>query len=1617
MSDRQLVGRITSSIASNATNAYQVEQQRLAQEQRMLAARQRARQQATQRESESGPLAKVGEILSSAGELVSDWWTDDFSQVPVAGPVASQFASAYTDATEGINRLVTTPALAANPRYWENREPGAGLWDDANTISAGQAAVSALDATVGTPIDVYDSNPARNVLDAQQREGVFDEGWGRVASGLTDAAVTWFLDPFVLAGKAVKVARFGTRFMGAEIVGLTARKVEGPKVVTQLEREADQALTGTRNVLGYEAERVAAGDFAELRTRTIFQGANRDILASAAHHITDRDDAVVFLAAAAGSKRYQKLLRERQANTYLTLQRRTGLENPYESRALNRPIGEEDPAFLPDLLDKGVKAEKVIDDLVKRDPEFAAAVGRDKALRSAVDLIDETPVGLMENAGSRSLTARQIADAWRDGKQARKTLVGNKGALTTRQTRGLGPRDGTGPAAFETIYQLSSMAPRVRVWEWLGGSHASGYIDIRGFNEGKASDELAAALSDSRVIRRDGAFVREQMNIYGRSNGPQGRVAAITAIEENVLRRLMQHYGVKDDDGSLAKQIYSTLDKRRWDTVDQFKKRGYAVNDSGDILKTGPRLHSQLETSMPMLDFRVLDKSARIAAKPFYNMNRAERIALGGTVAKNMLDEIQSLWKAAVLLRLGYTMRNTTEGWLRTAAFLGSMPAWKHPIKSAGNSWYNNRRRIQGRTPGLSARSLAKDEDKTIERIWQMRGQIDEIRAQRAAQLETNPLSRTPLLDRQLADLEEEVAAIEAHLGKIQSKLANVQDRRFYDNGAFSGRYERRLDGQKVDVDLGFEHGDLVRRLSSADRTVENVLYSEWMRGSASRMNDNAWVKVNPDKPQYWQELAGSVRQFRNDEIAMMILRGRSDAEILAWAQSAASRTYRRDMRIPHQAMEGKIVELREMVNRYLPLEDARLAAAADEVTPGQLKAILGGLSTTAKPKKPKRTEFEDEAAYDAAKAQWDTEMAAWKDAVKLSPIHGREVERVTNVASAASLYRVPIEKLFKLLGSYPESALVRHPFYAEVWKRRMDEMVDVARGQGRDIDEELLTKINANAHRFAMRATNETLYTIERYSNLASVMRWVAPFFPAWENSAKVWTKLVVNDPSIAARASILWQMPNQLGMVVDAEGNPVESDGPLNFLTGSQDRFIVVPQEMVNAIDRAAGAVKDVPVLGSIAAGAAAFPLKIPQGSFNVVTPGETPWLPGLGPLAVVPVGKFLATKPDVQEDLRKLLPASVYAQFVPFGAPEDDPLQAFLPAWARRQYQAWRGEDSKEFLGVAASMMQAAMVDWYRSGGDPDTKPDMDAILAKTHDFYRFATFASLTLPVSVTRMSPYQLQLDAWNKLKADETMTYTEKVDAFLKKYGEDFLPLTVSSTEGTVPMLDPTIEDYEVLRDNADLARQLATIDPEAVGLLAGSAPVGVFDAGVYAWLQDEQIPGTDVMYRSRRNPAEMQTAIIMQKAWRDYRKGKALRDQELAARGVSIQSKAAEDIAATWDAFKAQMAEEYGEPWVVEFGEYENKAPVYLAGIQRVLDSGRMRNNPMWRHVEEYMVTRQNAIDAINAGNDSADVRSWFAQWAEEYRWSSLEFSDFYDKFLEQDVQLRDYNLEALSG
>lgn len=1489
------------------------------------------------------------------------FWTDDFSAIPLVGPasavIASKTTELYNQWNQGISWGISALPGGQDTYSWEQAgqvSPGqsaltyqAKLQGQGGLIGAAATAMPTAGLTLAGKLEdpnnpLYDPN--FDVTNEEQRNRAFESGGVmQGASGLNDGLAAFFLDPLVLGGKGIKIARFGSDALAwgdKSFAGLTNRSIASVRAVNRIGDEADTAMSlinsADDNVLGVVADEVVRGDFTALRELPQFQNAHRDLLASIGADITDKADAITFLAAAAGNAKYISKLHSDHLSAYDAL-KRVAEPSLVEKAHLNAKPGEWQPAVLANALEAEVDAGKLFEDLARRNAALSKAVGQiDQGTQLITRMgVADTPLGVR---------AAQIAAAHRANKMSR--AMGGRGTL---------------PAVFETVFQSSAAKRAVRVWEWTAGFHASGYVDVKGPNVGKSSDEIAAALSDSRTIRKDKDFVRQQMNLFGSAAYAMDRTRVVKQIENNALRYLASKHGVTNED--LIKEVYRRLDERRFDMVKNFKDRTYGIDPTdGSMIKTGPVMTSQLETRMPMLDMKVLEDSVKIAARDHYNWAFREKAWEAADATKNFFDELQSLWKASVLLRLGYTQRNVGEGWLRSAAVLGTIPSFQHPLTSLKNLASNTNKRFDARY----VRKLTAEEETLAKQV---------VAANKKAQTLTDPDEVKALADR--------VADWNSRLDQIRD-IRKAQRTRSHlgDSEAFAG-------------DLG----QLYRDQASGAQTTENFLQSNWARRLNSSLADSQWTRINPGKPQYWDELAGAIRQFRNDPPSLMALEGKSMEEITKWLHSSEATLYRRDMRLTHKMVDDFAASRVGMVEKYLPTEDSRLLAASRDVEASELETALGALAKVKPPKEPNPKRFFKDGefnavSYDRAMKKYQSNLDAYQGQVGLSPIHGREIKANMRGGRgmAALAQETVINPLFKVLGTLPEAVLVRQPFYNEVWKRSMLRSQQVAKGQGVDLTKDVLERMNTVAHREALRATNETLYTIERQSNPAALLRWVMPFFPAWENSAKVWLGIIARDPSVAVRASLLWNIPNQMGMVYDEKGNKVGAD-PIGFLNGSPNRFIRLPEGMNAVFEKFSGGV----------------PFAVPQGAVNVVTPGETPFLAGLGPIATVPAGFVLASKPNAQEWLRKTFGEQLYQQIAPFGQVQNDP-KAFAPAWMRFGITLMRGESDADYLATIDSMMANAMVEWNLAGNDPALKPDYAEVVDRARSFYLFRVAASLTSPAAVTRMSKYQDQIDFWRSLSENDR-PYRENVDTFITKFGDSYLPLIVSTSKYAAGNINPSLVQYNMLSDNADLVRDIAALDPEAVGVLASSGPRGEFNQGVYDYLGDMVVPGTNDTYRAKKSPLEMQESIQMQAAWREYNQMKVLRDEALQQLGVkSMESAAAAGVKAKWNEFVGPyMQGKYGNQWVVNYGTFADKTPVYLTTVNMALNNkpfmDKHGDSPLWQNIRSYMDMRQLALDAIAQGADSTAVNKQFKEWAGGFKDTSLEFSDFYDSYLDNDA------------
>lgn len=1458
--------------------------------------------------------------------------------------------------------------------------------EDSYKVSPGQALEANIQKLWDPEVKLAESQWRQQKWGTSNRNPLDDNFSVNLVSGSLDFAVDWFLDPLVLVGKGTKVLRFGTRFTPGGLTHRLTTGKGGAKVVQDVSMQIDNAIAnpnmtqGTVGKINTMARDLAEGDYAYALTVKEFRGANQGALATAASMINDEETMKVFLGAMSGSQKHIDQL-SRMRNDLYTAFVKLDNKDLYERLAVATPEHKM-PAVLEGFLEPGADLTKRLDDMAANDEAFAALLkemGYDtmRGVEAAGRLVDEV-------GGS------PVIRDWRGRSNSLYKMRSRRQRRLAAKRRNMG----TVPAAAEYLYRdkfglTTRFISSTR--NFLVGKEANGMVATRGPEAGRGFVEIEAAITDSPLLRIDPSFKNEALEIWGRAVTPDDKYKAVRQIENLGFDRLIrlsldgtdlgrtmsnldvdEQRKIFDALKSVKDEMYAAIDKRRAEIVKAARSDGRAYAtvvdpEDGTQIVFDARMRSQLAVSEPMLDMKVLQKTAKLLVREFgkqYDqyakvpdigavgaagrvIPEAPQSLLSRQATVNILDTGLSLWKAAVLVRLGYTQRNLVENWLRSMATIGLLP-------------------MVSRIPGGIARSGINTTKRTarylFDKPYQIRGKtIRKNTWNRLANDEAEKISNLKArIEAGELGLEDQLKAAEEALDKWTRR--SEWSRNTLHTGDpipwFGG-------GRGIDVGTRtFSAFDdpVYRELTSMSSTNRKVL-EPLSNGEADlALSARNYVLVNPGEPQYWDELLQSGVQFRNDEVAKRLLRGDDPLDVADWMKSRDARWYRDDMQTPIAGVDDFVSQMDEMVNRYLPTERAR-QIVLDDGTAAQLKAELGS-----------------RLANDG-----------------LSPIHGREAMKMANVEHKSMLRR-SIDRIFYVLGDLPESHLTRQPYYDTLWRKEFNQRVAIAKAQGRELTDDVLEGMNRASKQQALRGLKETLYTIEHYSTMAKYLRFVIPFFPAFQNSFQAWSKIVARDPSIIPRADILWNLPNTLGMVVDENGESVPYNRYGFLFGGDKDHWVIMPSVIRNwTIDKTG------------------LPFDIPQASLNVAFPGETPYLPGFGPLVGVPANWFLKNKPDAQRFLKKYLGETIYKQIIPFGRTNPNDWQLLAPSGFRKIVQFMGKEGDEAYLGIAGAVMRDTHMNWLEEGGLPENKYTADDVMDKTNAYFLLSIAASYLGPVSVSPGSKYDIIINHWRQLSEDPSLTYDDRIARLERKFGPN-AAVMVTSTSENVRGVANTYGEYRVQKDNPDLARQLAMRGPEFVGMISAGVTAEPFDQGVYTAMGLETVPGTNMPYRRKSNLNEMETKLTMGQAWREYRQVKDARDQALAQLGVSINSNAASGIKAAWDQFKnVYMSQKYGSVWDTQINTWAQNDGVNLLAIQDALSNEKFmeqqRENPMWVQVRQYMDVRRAASQALQQGGDRGAILDAWAEYREQVRYSSLLFSDFFDFYLEGDEDLQQYS------
>ena len=561
---------------------------------------------------------------------------------------------------EPLSAAVTTLATGDAKKSWENRQE----------ISPGQA-ISYLTAkfTPGTESFRGDFD----IFNAKDRE-IFQTDWAaRTLSGSIDTFFTTVTDPLGKFAKGVGLARKAlvTRPMGARDANAAtlAKDFFMPRTLRNVQIISPATLARTINEGREEGGEIyntlswmAKSDQTVIRQHPLVQASNdADTLSYLLGQADTVDDVADVLTATA--------LGDTEAMARLVAKRKE-LAFVFDK---TKDVSKVDMMILD-----GVPTNGIVDDINVLDAasDYIANLDNNSYFQALNKL----------HVNGNALTKRTF------GKPAFEKMAMNRAERRAAKVKGV---DLNEPSKFPTVgyFQPTRYHPLVAVVNFgmkkVGDSFQetpSGYINL---NDSDSYNELTAFGTLLRRIVGDEAnpVIERHLNDYIQSGGvPELRARVVESFEDLSISLINKKLGISDEAGQV---IWSQYKARRETARQMIKDRKFLMTGDDVILKI-PYLERQGANALPMVDLanysRVIEKNKGV----LNTLNRASEITDPDSW-RYTTGVLNDLWKASVLLRLGYTVRNLSEASLSILAKGYGLMALGDINREGFKGWYTNR--------------------------------------------------------------------------------------------------------------------------------------------------------------------------------------------------------------------------------------------------------------------------------------------------------------------------------------------------------------------------------------------------------------------------------------------------------------------------------------------------------------------------------------------------------------------------------------------------------------------------------------------------------------------------------------------------------------------------------------------------------------------------------------------------------------------------------------------------------------------------------------------------------------------------------------------------------------
>lgn len=919
----------------------------------------------------------------------------------------------------------------------------------------------------------------------------FGGGASQFVTGATDFAVSWYLDPLVLGGKAAGATKAVTFTKPVSLQVQKASKAVGPENAFDAfaSKPAFQSMVDTvQNV------KAANPDNAALILRrdmpTLSKSANGDALARLLVQAKDADEVTDILRVSMGDEAGRLSLEIRNAKigaqVGILTQRNVTHASYYDA--------------LTDAQKASPRGQRIKDALEQQTQYISKINAESRVIDDKLDAFAS-----IDNMNFNRVTT-PLGMRMRGSKQV--------------QEGGLKPITGVNPirATANLVYNASIGFP-VKVMRSYSDIKPTNYIDIHGEHSFK---ELDASLREVKGMDR---ATREAYVARYIAASPNERNMALIQMEQDITHRMVDKYnatrGPNDQiDYALADDLYKDMaERRRGGQAAAGQQRVYGtatipnpadptrtirvadIEADGTRVVSTPIFDTQLANSHVLMDFRTFERALEAHGSTFKRIK--SRVGDGWYKTNEVADTLSTVWKFAQLFRLGYAPRALADDFLGQVARFGGLAMAQRAIQGGKVTLQDFTR---GKWASDSVSAARQTEGMLAQHIDELGAFQIEIKAElnRARAMGADPATIARLEDDMLDITDEITMARNTHkdygeLAAYGAQTRDVQVGREVFGGAFAGK-----------------QGELYRDLAAGERNFSNLMGSQadWYLKKMRRLD---WENITVSSHGQIKHMDAWIRhvndQIGQSAIGRQVLEGKSEAQLVDWMRNTpAGQKYRRDIGLKNM----NDFELAQRVK-------AQVDYVLDPAMPGM-----------------------DIARAAILQGKLEREMLENIPASARPMVNGESFKYAEGTSPVAQLLDKSITGWYNLANQMPATKLLRNPLFGQSYKAHLQAQMVTLRAQGvTHVDEGLRKTLEQNARKGALDDVKKFTFTMDHETKMAYGMRHFGAFFGAQQESWNRWARIISDKPDVLARVAQVYGAPTRAGLMTDADGNPVDGAG----------------------------------------------------------------------------------------------------------------------------------------------------------------------------------------------------------------------------------------------------------------------------------------------------------------------------------------------------------------------------------------------------------------------------------------------------------------------------------------